>query len=83
MLKINKKSIELYEAISADDFELAEKLLQEGADPNGNVMPGGWHPRTALFQIVAGLNDPKYVDLLIKYGADVDFENGGKHHPQH
>jgi hypothetical protein len=46
-------------------------------------MPGGWHPRTALFQIVAGLNDPKYVDLLIKYGADVDFENGGKHHPQH
>ena len=67
----------LFWAVNTDRYNAAEALLEAGADPNARVLKRGGE--TALHE-AADLsvfnihtdNDPKYVKLLLKYGANPD-----------
>jgi Ankyrin repeats (3 copies) len=51
--------------------DFAELLLKQGVDPNCNPWPERKEP--TLFYIIQGYNnDSRVIDLLVKYGADVD-----------
>lgn len=77
---INKKGSKfdislLYFAITTEKYESAEALLKVGADPNLRMMKLGG--QTALYDASCfssvdnnANKDPKFVNLLLKYGAD-------------
>ena len=68
-------------AVGTEKYKSAETLLQCGADPNIATTHSG---ETALF-VAAGFSwvdnlaktDPKYVKLLLKYGADPNINYKG------
>jgi len=59
-------------AVKYDKFEIAKLLLKYGANPNKMVRQnhGRSRPENA-FSVAMSLVKPKYVELLIKHGADI------------
>lgn len=61
----------LLAAFAWKKWKMAEWLLKNGADPNSIDKNGC----TALFHSVRRKYDPRYVKLLLKFGADPDLAN--------
>jgi hypothetical protein len=59
---------ELREAVLLNDVDLARVRLEEGADPN----EGEWTYHGPLLKIAAELGYVALVDLLLKYGANIE-----------
>jgi ankyrin repeat protein len=64
-----KNQTPLYQAIVRGDLELAAKLLEKKADPNITDNEGSFPLAEAVIRSDA---NPKFVELLIKKGADVN-----------
>jgi ankyrin repeat protein len=70
-------------AVGEEKYRSAEALLKCGANPNITATCGG---QTALFEAAhfswvdtQAKNDPKYVKMLLKYGADPNIYYTGGH----
>lgn len=70
----------LYWAVGTERFEAVKALLEAGASPN---IPTRWNNETPLF-LAAGYSfvdndakkDPKYVEILLRYGANPNLDVG-------
>src|SRR5262245_29737987 len=75
--KAETRQAQLIQAIWSDDFEAVEKLLQQGLSPNYEAE---YEPTTPLVAAIAA-RQPRIVELLLRYGADVNFGAKDGHVP--
>lgn len=61
----------LERAVYGKNIEIAELLLENGANPNQRITSGMTPGRTLLMHAVS-VNNPQLVKLLIVHGADMD-----------
>jgi ankyrin repeat protein len=59
-------------AVLKNHYDIAELLLENGADPNGHVSTDSGWSRSVLVQTIAFDENPKMADLLKNYGADLN-----------
>ncbi|MDR0631640.1 MAG: ankyrin repeat domain-containing protein [Holosporaceae bacterium] len=65
-------AIPLGYAILKNHYDIAELLLENGADPNGHVSTDSGWSRSVLVQAIAFDENPKMAALLKKYGANLN-----------
>lgn len=61
-------------ALGSAKYEIAKYLLEHEADPNCHM--DVYNSRTTALMFVASKDNPKYLDLLLEYGADANIEDG-------
>lgn len=67
----------LIDSIKEKDLKLVEKLIKKGADPNGVATSG----KNTAFHIALYVNDTNIIQLLIKYGADIEKPDQSNYSP--
>ncbi|MCA1594832.1 MAG: ankyrin repeat domain-containing protein [Chloroflexi bacterium] len=66
---LNEGSTVLLRKLDFEDLEGTKRLLELGADPNRGLEPWG---RMALHQAIIRRRSRRVIDLLLRYGADVN-----------
>lgn len=71
----SNKFTPLHEAISTNNYDMTELLLEKGANPNAINVFGKSIFTSSIF------SDLKLIELLIKRGADLEFRNSNAETP--